>query len=64
VHQVADGINAGRTLNLRLASDLSNLREADLVDATSELVNTKFNLDAALSARARVPKTSLFDFLA
>jgi flagellar hook-associated protein 3 FlgL len=61
--QVADAINAGRTLALRLSTDLSSLRDADLVEATSELVNTKYNLDAALSARAKIPRNSLFDFL-
>ena len=62
-NEVDDGINAGKTLALRLAGDLSNLRDADLVDASSELVSAKLNLDAAFSARARVPRTSLFDFL-
>jgi flagellar hook-associated protein 3 FlgL len=63
-NEVADAINAGKTLALRLTGELSGLRDADLVAATSELVSTKTSLDAAFAARAKTPRTSLFDFLA
>jgi flagellar hook-associated protein 3 FlgL len=62
-NEVADGINAVKALDLRFTTQLSNLRDADLAEATSELLSAKLNLDAAFSARARVPRTSLFDYL-
>jgi flagellar hook-associated protein 3 FlgL len=63
-NNVDDGINAVKSLDLRLTSQLSNLRDADLTQAASDLLSAKLNLDAAFSAEAKVPRTSLFDFLA
>jgi flagellar hook-associated protein 3 FlgL len=62
-NEVDDGITAAKTLDVRLRSQLSNLRDADLAGASTDLLSAKLNLDAAFSARARVPKTSLFDYL-
>lgn len=61
--QVADAISATRTLGLRLTSALGDIRDADLVEAASELVATKLQIDATFSARTLVPQRSLFDFL-
>jgi flagellin-like hook-associated protein FlgL len=62
-NDVADGINAVKALDLRFRTQLSDLRDADLAAASTDLVSAKLNLDAAFSARAKVPKTSLFDYL-
>ena len=62
-NEVADGINAVKALDLRFTAQLSDLRDADLAEATSDLLSAKLNLDAAFSARAKVPRTSLFDYL-
>jgi flagellar hook-associated protein 3 FlgL len=53
-----------KTTGLRLSTNLAALREADLVGASLALNDAKLSLDAAFSARARVPGTSLFNFLA
>ena len=63
-NEVARGREAVKTLEHRLTTQLSELRDADLVEASTELVNVKLHLDAAFSARAGVPRTSLFDYLA
>jgi flagellar hook-associated protein 3 FlgL len=62
-NEVDSGISDVKTTGLRLATNLAALREADLVGASLDLTNAKLSLDAAFSARARVPRTSLFDFL-
>jgi flagellar hook-associated protein 3 FlgL len=62
-NQVADGRNAARELVTRFSADLSALQDADLAAATTELVSAQTHLEAAFSARAKVPKQSLFDYL-
>ena len=62
-NEVDDGISQVQTIGLRLTTNLSALRDADLTGASVELNNAKLSLDAAFLARARVPRTSLFDFL-
>jgi len=62
-NEVDDGISQVKTIGLRLTTNLSALRDADLTGASIELNNAKVSLDAAFSARAKVPRTSLFDFL-
>ena len=62
-NQVADATAATRVLGLRLTSALGDIRDADLVQASSELVATRLQLDATFSARVLVPQRSLFDFL-
>ena len=62
-NEVADGLEAAKALTLRLTADLSEARSADLVEASSELIDARLHLDATFSARARVPGTSLFDYL-
>jgi flagellar hook-associated protein 3 FlgL len=62
-NDVADAIAEVKTIGLRLTTSLSAIRDADLVSATLELNEARLGIDAAFSARARVPRTSLFDFL-
>jgi len=62
-NEVADGSRAVSALTLRLTTTLTDLREADLAEASTELVTARFHLEAAFSARARSPHTSLFDYL-
>jgi flagellin-like hook-associated protein FlgL len=61
--RIADGLNAAERLQLRLKEDLSSRQEADLVDAITELNQARIHQEAALSARARMPRSSLFDYL-
>jgi flagellar hook-associated protein 3 FlgL len=47
----------------RLKTQISAIEDADIATAALTLSETRFQRDAALSARARAPRTSLFDFL-
>lgn len=60
---VDNGIAEVKSAGLRLKTNLSAMRDADLASASLELNDAKLNLDAAFSARAKVPRTSLFDYL-
>jgi len=62
-NEVDGAISDVKTATLRLTTNLSALRDADLVGASVDLNDAKLSLDAAFSARARVPRSSLFDFL-
>jgi len=62
-NEVAEATAAGKTIGLELKSNLSALRDTDVVAATSELSQVQFNLQAAFEARAKFPPTSLFNFL-
>ncbi len=50
-------------LDLRLKQELSDRRDADLVEAALHLERARNHQDAALAARSLLPTTSLFDFL-
>jgi flagellar hook-associated protein 3 FlgL len=62
-NEIDNGISAVQTIGLRLTTNLSSLRDADITAASVELNEAKLGLDAAYSARAKSPHTSLFDFL-
>lgn len=62
-NQVADATSAGKTIGLQLTTNLSSVSDADVVSATSDLTTAQLNLQAAFSARAKTPATSLFNFL-
>lgn len=63
-NQVADASAATTTIGLQLTANLSGVRDADAVAVTSDLTTTQLQLQAAFSARAKFPPTSLFNFLA
>jgi flagellar hook-associated protein 3 FlgL len=63
-NQVADASAATTTIGLQLASNLSAVRDADAVAVASDLTTAQLQLQAAFSARAKFPSTSLFNFLA
>jgi flagellin-like hook-associated protein FlgL len=43
---------------------LGSLQDADITQAALQLTQSTTQLNTALSAEARIPHTSLFDFLA
>jgi flagellar hook-associated protein 3 FlgL len=49
--------------DVRLRDQLSSIQDVDMTAAIVELKDLQFNRDASLAARARVPNTSLFDYL-
>lgn len=62
-NKIADATDFGNTLRVQLQAQISNLGDADLTQAILELNLTQTQGQAALQARARLPRTTLFDFL-
>lgn len=62
-NNVDSAIAAGKTIALQLQTNLSEVRDADVVQATSDLTQAQLNLQAAFQARGKFPPTSLFNFL-
>lgn len=63
-NEVAAAINGADQQKARLQVQLSSLEDADAVEAAMELSRAVVQQQAALSSRARLPQTSLFNFLA
>lgn len=63
IGEVIGAIDGTRHQELRLRTSISAVEEADLVEASLNLNHTRIQQEAALSARARLPRTSLFDYL-
>ena len=63
-NQVTSGLDFGNTLETQLQSQISKIQDADMAQAITELTQAKTQQDAALAARAKMPTTSLFNYLA
>jgi flagellar hook-associated protein 3 FlgL len=63
-NRVAEAVQFATKLELRQRTALSNLQDADLAAAALELSQASTHQEAALQARAILPKSSLFDYLA
>ena len=62
--QVAGGLDSSKTRETQLQTALSGIQDADLTQAVTELNQAQLQQQAALQSRARIPRTTLFDFLA
>jgi flagellar hook-associated protein 3 FlgL len=60
---VADATNAAQTLEVNQRTQLSSLTDADITTAAIELTQANTQRDASLSARAKLPTNTLFDYL-
>jgi flagellar hook-associated protein 3 FlgL len=63
-NRVADSLNSTANRLVTEKQDLSSLRDTDVASAAVELSQITLQQQAALSARAKVPPQSLFDYLA
>jgi flagellar hook-associated protein 3 FlgL len=63
-NRVAEATEFGQTFQTQLQTQISGLEDADLTSAILELNQGLIQQQAALEARARIPRTTLFDFLA
>ncbi len=63
-NDVTAATGATQTIGLQLQTNLSDIRDADVVAVTSDLSEVQLNLQAAFDVRAKYPSTSLFNFLA
>jgi len=62
-NRVDEAIQFAAKLELCERTALSNLQDADIATAAVELDQARTHLEAALQARAMMPRSSLFDFL-
>ncbi|MBI3684654.1 MAG: hypothetical protein HY235_30155 [Acidobacteria bacterium] len=62
-NRVAEAATAASALELSLRARIASIEEADLAEAATDLGQARIGLDAALQARARTPRRSLFDYL-
>jgi flagellar hook-associated protein 3 FlgL len=63
-NRVAESLNSTANRLVTEKQDLSSLRDTDVASAAVELSQITMQQQAALSARAKVPPQSLFDYLA
>ncbi len=62
-NKVADATSFGSQLVLQLRTHVGSLQDADMTEAILELTQAQLQQNAALQAQAKVPRTSLFDYL-
>jgi flagellar hook-associated protein 3 FlgL len=62
-NRVTTETDFGANYETQLKTQLSGMQDADLAQAVTELQQAQTQQTAALTARAHLPKTSLFDFL-
>jgi len=63
-NQLAGSLDSGKTRETQLQTALSGIQDADLTQAATELNLAQLQQQAALQSRARLPRTTLFDYLA
>lgn len=62
-NQVAAALEAAHKQELRVRSQMATIEDADLTDAILAMNQARFQQEAALASKARLPRTSLFDYL-
>jgi flagellar hook-associated protein 3 FlgL len=62
-NRVASGIDFSKNYETQLQTQLSGIEDADLSQSITELQQAQTQQQAALASRAKMPRTSLFDFL-
>jgi flagellar hook-associated protein 3 FlgL len=61
--QLVEATDTTEKFKLRLESEKANLEDADVTKSILELQQLKYTQQAALEVKAKLPRTSLFDFL-
>jgi flagellin-like hook-associated protein FlgL len=62
-NKVAHATSFGQTLETQLKAEISNLQDADVTQSILEMTQASTQEQAALQARAHLPRTTLFDYL-
>jgi flagellar hook-associated protein 3 FlgL len=62
--RISDATDFAAKQKTQLQIDLGSLQDADITQAALQLTQSTTQLNTALSAEAKIPRTSLFDFLA
>jgi flagellar hook-associated protein 3 FlgL len=61
--RISAAMDSAETRDVRLKSDLGQIQDADLTASIVELKDLQFQRDVTLSSRAKLPRSSLFDYL-
>jgi flagellin-like hook-associated protein FlgL len=61
--QMTNATDYGNTLQTEQQTQIAGLQDADLTSDTLELTQTQTEQQAALTAEAQVPRTTLFNYL-
>ncbi len=62
-NKVADATDFGKTLQVQLETQISSFADADLTQAILDLTQAQTQQQAALESRAKLPRSTLFDYL-
>lgn len=62
--QVSDATNFAQNYQTQLQTQLSGIQDANETQAITQLTQSQTDLEAALESEAKLPQTTLFDFLA
>ena len=62
-NKVAEALDFGATLEVQLAGQISSIADADLTESIVELNQEQLQQRASLESWARIPRTTLFDYL-
>jgi flagellar hook-associated protein 3 FlgL len=62
-NRIQDATDFSTKYQVQLQTDLSQIQDADVTQAALQLSQSSTQLNTALSAEAKMPRTSLFDFL-
>lgn len=63
LRQLDEAKETGAKMELRLKEQVSNLEDADITEAIVEMQQVLFTQQAAFQLKAKIPKSSLFDYL-
>lgn len=62
-NRVSDAQNSGATLVTQLQTELSTIQDADLTSVITDFTQAQTQQQAALASEAKLPRSSLFDYL-
>lgn len=62
-NQVATATDSAQKQNLRLTTRLSEIEASDMTEAIVAMTQAKYQQEVALTSQAKLPRTSLFDYL-
>jgi flagellin-like hook-associated protein FlgL len=61
--RIQDAVNYGQSYDVRLKTELGQKVDADLTAAALAMTQGSIQLQAAFQMQAKMPRTTLFDFL-
>lgn len=62
-NRVDGALSSASTMELQFKTELSSIQDADLAEAAMELMQATTHREAAMEARVRTPRQTLFDYL-